>query len=85
MDGVLVKMANGDNENFRTATSFTAGPRSSDSGPGQWLYVMQDEQQLGLFPPGNWVGVRFLDGRTSHVRTSKPSEPADLCADPRAT
>lgn len=62
MDGVLVKMANGDNETFKAATSFRTDLRWRADDSGSWLSVLRDDVELGCFPPGAWIGVRFFEG-----------------------
>ena len=62
MNGVLVKMANGDSESFKTATSFSTAVHGINPDHGQWLHVLQGEQELGVFPPGSWSGVRYFEG-----------------------
>lgn len=64
MNGVLVKMANGDNESFKTATTFQLDRTLRMDGNTGWLYVMQGDAELGVFPPGSWAGVRYFEGYT---------------------
>jgi hypothetical protein len=62
MNGVLVRMRNGDTEHFKTATEFRTDCRMRMDDPGPWLSVLQGDVELGCFPPGSWDGARYFEG-----------------------